>query len=230
MKLTTNTLLLLAATTAASNAALSVLNADFAAGLANWTTVSTGSDALETSGATDFRAASGSDNWWADTTGGETGVVLFEGDNGNEAGYIFQTVGTADAGTYTFSILEAGITSFGGGTGAIVEWGFSTDGGATFVGTSGSVSQNAGDPLASTSDLDLQNAAQGLAGTAFSGASSFTAVGGETVTLVIRKSHTAGRNIATVADTSLSFTPVPEPSSTALLGLGGLAFILRRRK
>ena len=26
------------------------------------------------------------------------------------------------------------------------------------------------------------------------------------------------------------FTPVPEPSSTALLGLGGLALILRRRK
>ena len=29
---------------------------------------------------------------------------------------------------------------------------------------------------------------------------------------------------------SFTFNPVPEPSSTALLGLGGLALILRRRK
>ncbi|MGJ8656623.1 MAG: PEP-CTERM sorting domain-containing protein [Akkermansiaceae bacterium] len=33
-----------------------------------------------------------------------------------------------------------------------------------------------------------------------------------------------------VGDTFLDVTPVPEPSSTALLGLGGLALILRRRK
>lgn len=34
----------------------------------------------------------------------------------------------------------------------------------------------------------------------------------------------------TAAVTSLSFTAVPEPSSTALLGLGGLALALRRRR
>ena len=43
----------------------------------------------------------------------------------------------------------------------------------------------------------------------------------------IQEIYTAGRagnNLSTV------LTPVPEPSSTALLGLGGLALILRRRK
>ena len=37
-------------------------------------------------------------------------------------------------------------------------------------------------------------------------------------------------NFSVVDDVSLSVDTVPEPSSTALLGLGGLALILRRRK
>lgn len=233
MNTTTKTLFTLALTASFANAALTSTNLDFSSGIAGWNTTSTGSDALETSGATDFRSASGSDNWWADTTGAETGVVLLEGDNANEAGYLSQTLtGTADAGTYTFALHEAGITSFGGGTGAVVEWGFSLDGGATLVGTTGLVSQNIGDPTESLFDLDLQNKDQSLDGTAYSGSASFTATGGESVTLVIRKSHTSGRNIVSIADTSLSFSAaaVPEPSSSALLGLAGLSFILRRRK
>ena len=35
---------------------------------------------------------------------------------------------------------------------------------------------------------------------------------------------------ATITVTDTAFAPVPEPSSTALLGLGGLALILRRRR
>jgi len=42
-------------------------------------------------------------------------------------------------------------------------------------------------------------------------------------------SHTAG-NAYSGATFNFSTTPIPEPSSTALLGLGGLALILRRRK
>jgi len=226
-KVTAVTLLVLAA--GISQASLVVNNADFSAGagLPNWTVVSTGSDALDQPA--DFRYASGSDNWWADTTGGETGVALLEGDNENEAGYMFQTVGVADAGTYTFSLLEAGITSFGGGTGAVVEWGFSLDGGATFVASS-TVSQNAGDPLASTLDLDLQNSAQSLDGTAFSGGSTFIAAGGETVTLVISKSHTAGRNIVSIADTSLDFVAIPEPATLSMVAMFGGAILFIRRK
>ena len=39
-----------------------------------------------------------------------------------------------------------------------------------------------------------------------------------------------GANWGETADVTFGITPVPEPSSAALLGLGGLAFILRRRK
>lgn len=38
------------------------------------------------------------------------------------------------------------------------------------------------------------------------------------------------QNWGETADVTFDVTPVPEPSSTALLGLGGLALILRRRK
>jgi len=40
--------------------------------------------------------------------------------------------------------------------------------------------------------------------------------------------NTSGDQAAAV--TTLSFTAVPEPSSSALLGLGGVALLLRRRR
>jgi len=46
-------------------------------------------------------------------------------------------------------------------------------------------------------------------------------------TTAVLRMHNAG---STARVDNIAFTQVPEPSSTALLGLGGLAFILRRRK
>ncbi|BDS05209.1 hypothetical protein NT6N_02490 [Oceaniferula spumae] len=43
-------------------------------------------------------------------------------------------------------------------------------------------------------------------------------------------SSTATNQQLTVSNPSAVFTPVPEPSSAALLGLGGLTLVLRRRK
>ena len=51
------------------------------------------------------------------------------------------------------------------------------------------------------------------------------------VFLVIRQNEGgAASSQALLDDVTLDYTPVPEPSSAALLGLGGLALILRRRK
>ncbi len=64
--------------------------------------------------------------------------------------------------------------------------------------------------------------------------SSVTYVGAFTVgNMAINDSGSQVQYTATedgTSATSLTFNPVPEPSSTALLGLGGLALILRRRK
>ena len=51
------------------------------------------------------------------------------------------------------------------------------------------------------------------------------------VFLAIRNNQgSAVSSQALIDDVTLDYTPVPEPSSAALLGLGGLALILRRRK
>ncbi len=60
----------------------------------------------------------------------------------------------------------------------------------------------------------------------------FTA-GAATETLSVAFNHTNGNTLTGFNSTNFKVTPVnpvPEPSSAALLGLGGLALILRRRK
>ncbi len=57
----------------------------------------------------------------------------------------------------------------------------------------------------------------------------FTA-GATTETLSIAYNATNGSSYTGFNSTNFTVTPVPEPSSAALLGLGGLALILRRRK
>ena len=57
-------------------------------------------------------------------------------------------------------------------------------------------------------------------------ASTLAATAGEDLNLKITGSGSG----AGIDNVSLEFNPVPEPSTTALLGLGGLALILRRRK
>ncbi len=60
---------------------------------------------------------------------------------------------------------------------------------------------------------------------------SFTFTAGTTTeTLSIAYNHTNGNSNTGFNSTNFTVTPVPEPSSAALLGLGGLALILRRRK
>lgn len=57
-------------------------------------------------------------------------------------------------------------------------------------------------------------------------------VTGDTIVISAANSNLAGRNFnaATIGGVTFDTVVVPEPSSTALLGLGGLALILRRRK
>lgn len=59
----------------------------------------------------------------------------------------------------------------------------------------------------------------------------YSATGSETGNIGVRVSSVSGTDNAVVFDNArLTTTAVPEPSSTALLGLGGLALIMRRRK
>ena len=55
---------------------------------------------------------------------------------------------------------------------------------------------------------------------------SVTVAEGGSITVTLDNSNTA----QTLAMDTVGITPVPEPTTTALLGLGGLALILRRRK
>ena len=55
----------------------------------------------------------------------------------------------------------------------------------------------------------------------------FVAPSGESITSVTLQEQAGG---AFFGYDDVSFVSVPEPSSTALLGLGGLALMLRRRK
>jgi len=222
MKQTTNILLALVATTGISQAALTATNLSFEddgvsnTPLTGWTQTSLGSDALD---AGDFRTAVDPDNWNPDSTAG-THVLLLEGDNTNEFGTLGQalTTGTAEAGTYTFNIADAGVASFGGGTNATIQYGFSTDG--TIAGFISGSNQT----LTQGVELFDQNTGP------FNGSVSYTADGTEGALHLLISTTGTDRHIATIGSTSLDFVAVPEPSSTALLGLGGLALILRRRK
>jgi hypothetical protein len=59
----------------------------------------------------------------------------------------------------------------------------------------------------------------------------FVPAGTRTLSVVLTSDRGAGNyNDAYVDNLEVDFAVVPEPSITALLGLGGLALILRRRK
>jgi len=55
-------------------------------------------------------------------------------------------------------------------------------------------------------------------------------VGGLATGLFVEPDSGQNQNVWSVSGLTVSFDVVPEPSTTALLGLGGLALILRRRK
>ncbi len=92
-----------------------------------------------------------------------------------------------------------------------------------------------GNWLASPYDMTISMGGQSAShiGTGIKAASSnsFTFTASTTTeTLSIAFNHTNGDSESGFDSTNFTVTPVPEPSSAALLGLGGLALILRRRK
>ncbi len=70
---------------------------------------------------------------------------------------------------------------------------------------------NGGDPLAITQTFSM------------------TASGVTNIRFNVSSNHST-ENYTGISDVGFDTVAVPEPSSTALLGLGGLALILRRRK
>jgi len=223
MNYTTNILLALAATTGISNAVLVATNLNFEddgvsnTPLTGWTLTSLGSDPLEPN---DFRIAKDPDNWFPDSTAG-THVLLLEGDNGNEFGSLGQElVGTIEVGTYTFSLADAGVANFGDNANAQFTYGFSLDGTNFIAGSFQTLTEGG---LINSPDNG---------GTAFNGFVTYDADGTESALhlLIATTGANTGRSVPTIGSTTLDFTAVPEPSSAALLGLGGIALILRRRK
>ncbi len=224
MNTTTKTLLALAATGSFSNAALVATNLDFETGSANgvptgWTVTSTGSDAIDSNA--DYRAANNEGNWH--TTAGQNRVFLMEADNANEEGTLSQALtGTAEAGTYSFTLRDVGVANFGDNNNTTISYGFSSNGTDLDLGTAFT--------LVEGTDIfsPVNGSVLGASSTA-----TYAADGTEGAIYLVmaRTGGNTGRSVATVSYTDLSFTAaIPEPSSAALLGLGGLALILRRRK
>lgn len=225
MKQTTNILLALAATVGISNAAWTAINLSWEddgvsnTPLTGWTQTSNGTDALDNG---DFRVAKDPDNWFPDSTVG-IHVLLLEGDNGNEYGSLGQLLtGTAEAGTYTFSLVDLGVTNFGDNNNAQITFGFSLDG-SSFIG--GTSSQTLTEGVGGFGSPD--NGASAL-----NPSVTYTSDGTESALhiLIATTGNHTGRSVPSIGSSTLDFTPVPEPSSAVLLGLGGLALVLRRRK
>ncbi|MFC4993402.1 PEP-CTERM sorting domain-containing protein [Rubritalea tangerina] len=236
---TTITLSAIAATALSANAALVATNLSFENGTTGWTATSTGTGTLETA---DFRTANDPDNWFPDTSLGEDNtpnttddntVLIIESDSGvDDTGTFAQALtGTAEAGTYTWNLSDVGVTNFADNSadGAFVRFGFSADG-STFI---------AGSFVDLIEGTNIASPSQNASGQ-FNGGVSYTATGLEPNLYIMFESFNGvgnnianGRTAVTVGSSDLAFTAavaIPEPSSTALLGLSGIALILRRRK
>ncbi|NWK54767.1 PEP-CTERM sorting domain-containing protein [Verrucomicrobiaceae bacterium N1E253] len=224
MKQTIHSLLILTASAGVSSAAWTASNLSWEddgvsnTPLTGWVETSLGSDPLD---AGDFRVARDPDNWFPDSTAG-THVLLLEGDNGNEFGSLSQLLGgSAEAGTYTFSLADVGVTNFADNENAQLSFGFSLDG-INFIGgssqtlTEGSGGFGSPDNGATALNPSVSYTSDGTEGALY-------------IMLATTGAHT-GRSVPSIGSSSLDFTTVPEPSSTALFGLGGMALILRRRK
>ena len=120
----TNILITLATSSSLISAAWTATNLNFETGgqpPAPWAIqASTGSQAIS---GEDFRTAPDLDNWYPDSTTGNT-VQLLEMDNANESGFYGQLLtGTAEAGTYTWSLSDVGVANFADNNGAILRHG-----------------------------------------------------------------------------------------------------------
>jgi hypothetical protein len=155
------------------------------------------------------------------TSNGSQSAILYSGD---EIGYMYQSLGTLDAGTtsldWSFDQLSKTYSGGGDGTGD-VRFFYGTDAGAgngadidTLVGLT---------QIGST--ISIPNLPGGV-DTLRSGSVDVSSVA-EGSTIWMDFTQTSG--FLLIDNVSVT-AAVPEPSTTALLGLGGLALILRRRK
>jgi len=164
----------------------------------------------------DFRYAGTSTAW--------TGYVLMDMNQQNqESGRMYQQLtGTKEAGTYTWQITELGLADFGDGTDGVLNIGFATSADGALL--DGFVSLTEG--------VDGFNSpANG--GSGITKSVSYVSDGTEDLFLVFERPATTtltGRSVTSVGSTSLSFVAVPEPSAAALMALGGLGLLVRRRR
>lgn len=226
--LAVNILLALSATAAVSNAALTAVNLSFeddgnrnyavgATGATGWTLLTDTGGGLDAGDFRTFPVSGG--NAYPDST---TILLLLDSRDATETGVLAQQLsGTAQAGTYTFSVADVGVANFGDNNNRVITYGFSLNGVNFISGSSQTLTEG-------TEIFSPDNNATGQ----FSGSVSYTADGTEAQLWLALSmdSSSAVRSTATIGSTDLSFVAIPEPSSTALLGLGGLALILRRRR
>lgn len=151
---------------------------------------------------------------WASTGTWGDNVAASSGDESIYGGYLDDN--NAQRPEFTLSGLTAAL---GGSAYTIIVYSFSDDPNNGL----GNLILNGGTPTAITSSTSTGNLTGNYGITTFTGVTgdSFTVEGNVTA-------GSAGRPRATIA--GFQVVAVPEPSSTALLGLGGLALILRRRK
>lgn len=175
-----------------------------------------------------FRFGADGNGGWTDNAVG-FGTDFVAPDNG----YLYQTVGTYDS-ELGVSLSGIGFNRTTGVQAGDFDVAFYFTTGASFTPGTGVDVSGTGTLIGSVLDVDIS----GLTGVtassqAFSHSAIFAGSGisvGDTVWVRLGDSDdTYGLDEPFIDNLSLS-TAVPEPSSTALLGLGGLALILRRRK
>lgn len=186
-----------------------------ATGATGWTQLTdTGGDLVPFN----VRTATDPDNWFPDSTAGNH-VLILESTAGTVGTGVLaqQLTGTAEAGTYTFSIADVGVANFADNNNRVITYGFSLDGVNVIAGSSQTLTE--GSEISSPDN----------GGGPFAGSVQYTADGTEAQLWLILSMDTGftGRSAATIGSTDLTF--VPEPGSLALLGLGGLALLRRRR-
>lgn len=186
----------------------------------------------------------------SDTSGGATAQVLYTGSFDGSSGFVEGTAAAANAANTDITI------ALGGGASIMFDnvggWGNANSGAAD-------VSSLLNDYIftANNADATVTYTISGLAATdtvdvafvggparsgeaTFNGSGTATSAAGSTAFTVIGTAATGSTSYTgtlgngvgeqNFAAFRVNIVSVPEPSSTALLGLGGLALILRRRK
>lgn len=145
------------------------------------------------------------------------------------------TTGASLAGGQALSAYSGIIPNLGivGNSGTPYD-GYAITGGGTFgTGVNTVATISTGDSFQiRSSDLRVRLPDNYVSGTTISGTTisgDITFTGTDFTTLGVDSSSNITWNLPNDS-ISLQFTAIPEPSSTALLGLGGLAFALRRRR